>query len=60
MKLLDAYLSKLPHRPSHFHIHPLEDIPLDFQSCGVHSSLVGVNIVNAVLPKLFEESGCGC
>ena len=58
-EMLDVYLSKLPHNSSHFYMHPLKDIASDrTKPWYIYTAACQCDTLKAVLPNLFEESGC--
>ena len=58
VKLLDVYLSKLPHDSLHLYMHLLREIPSDCTKPHYTQHRVGVNALKAVLPNLSGELGC--
>lgn len=58
VRLLDAYLSKLPPNPSVFYLRPLDCTPTECTKPWYGKSHVGVNTLKT-LPELSEKAGIG-
>ena len=56
VKLLDLYLARLPAEPKAFYLRPRNDVPQDGKPWYINVP-VGVNTLQAILPKISEEAG---
>ena len=57
VKILDFYLSKLPGGPKSFYLRPRDRAPEDDDAPWYISIPVGVNTLQAMVPKMSEEAG---
>ena len=57
VKILDFYLSKLPGGPKSFYLRPRDRAPEDDDAPWYINVPVGVNTLQAMVPKMSEEAG---
>ena len=57
IRILDLYLSKLPHNSTAFYMQPLQAVPSDPQRPWYKATPIGVNPLKNMLPQVSELAG---